>query len=233
MDGIKIRDLVVTYENEGNILNAINNINLDINTDEITVILGKSGCGKTTLLRMIKGIEKPTFGSIEINDLNIAYIFQEPRLMPWLNVFDNVTFGLEKKDIKNDVIDDLISLVGLDDFKTYFPHQLSGGMQSRVSLIRALAVNSNYILMDEPFAALDYFTRETLQNELLKIYEKSKVGIMFVTHNIDEALKLGHKIIVMSDGVIKETFDISDLNRDLLSDKFIQLKRKIIERIRD
>lgn len=233
MDGIKIRDLVVTYENEGNILNAINNINLDINTDEITVILGKSGCGKTTLLRMIKGIEKPTFGSIEINDLNIAYIFQEPRLMPWLNVFDNVTFGLEKKDIKKDVIDDLISLVGLDDFKTYFPHQLSGGMQSRVSLIRALAVNSNYILMDEPFAALDYFTRETLQNELLKIYEKSKVGIMFVTHNIDEALKLGHKIIVMSDGVIKETFDISDLNRDLLSDKFIQLKRKIIERIRD
>ncbi|NLP22304.1 MAG: ATP-binding cassette domain-containing protein [Erysipelotrichaceae bacterium] len=233
MDGIKIRDLIVTYENEGNILNAINNINLDINTDEITVILGKSGCGKTTLLRMIKGIEKPTFGSIEINDLNIAYIFQEPRLMPWLNVFDNVTFGLEKKDIKNDVIDDLISLVGLDDFKTYFPHQLSGGMQSRVSLIRALAVNSNYILMDEPFAALDYFTRETLQNELLKIYEKSKVGIMFVTHNIDEALKLGHKIIVMSDGVIKETFDIRDLNRDLLSDKFIQLKRKIIERIRD
>ncbi|MGB4613814.1 MAG: ATP-binding cassette domain-containing protein [Erysipelotrichaceae bacterium] len=233
MDGIKIRDLVVTYENEGNILNAINNINLDINTDEITVILGKSGCGKTTLLRMIKGIEKPTFGSIETNDLNIAYIFQEPRLMPWLNVFDNVTFGLEKKDIKNDVIDDLISLVGLDDFKTYFPHQLSGGMQSRVSLIRALAVNSNYILMDEPFAALDYFTRETLQNELLKIYEKSKVGIMFVTHNIDEALKLGHKIIVMSDGVIKETFDIRDLNRDLLSDKFIQLKRKIIERIRD
>jgi len=233
MDGIKIRDLIVTYENEGNILNAINNINLDINTDEITVILGKSGCGKTTLLRMIKGIEKPTFGSIEINDLNIAYIFQEPRLMPWLNVFDNVTFGLEKKDIKKDVIDDLISLVGLDDFKTYFPHQLSGGMQSRVSLIRALAVNSNYILMDEPFAALDYFTRETLQNELLKIYEKSKVGIMFVTHNIDEALKLGHKIIVMSDGVIKETFDISDLNRDLLSDKFIQLKRKIIERIRD
>lgn len=233
MDGIKIRDLVVTYENEGNILNAINNINLDINTDEITVILGKSGCGKTTLLRMIKGIEKPTFGSIETNDLNIAYIFQEPRLMPWLNVFDNVTFGLEKKDIKKDVIDDLISLVGLDDFKTYFPHQLSGGMQSRVSLIRALAVNSNYILMDEPFAALDYFTRETLQNELLKIYEKSKVGIMFVTHNIDEALKLGHKIIVMSDGVIKETFDISDLNRDLLSDKFIQLKRKIIERIRD
>ena len=100
-------------------------------------------------------------------------------------------------------------------------------------MIRALAVNSNYILMDEPFAALDYFTRETLQNELLKIYEKSKVGIMFVTHNIDEALKLGHKIIVMSDGVIKETFDISDLNRDLLSDKFIQLKRKIIERIRD
>jgi sulfonate transport system ATP-binding protein len=233
MDGIKIRDLVVTYENEGNILNAINNINLDINTDEITVILGKSGCGKTTLLRMIKGIEKPTFGSIETNGLNIAYIFQEPRLMPWLNVFDNVTFGLEKKDIKKDVIDDLISLVGLDDFKTYFPHQLSGGMQSRVSLIRALAVNSNYILMDEPFAALDYFTRETLQNELLKIYEKSKVGIMFVTHNIDEALKLGHKIIVMSDGVIKETFDISDLNRDLLSDKFIQLKRKIIERIRD
>lgn len=233
MDGIKIRDLVVTYENEGNILNAINNINLDINTDEITVILGKSGCGKTTLLRMIKGIEKPTFGSIETNSLNIAYIFQEPRLMPWLNVFDNVTFGLEKKDIKKDVIDDLISLVGLDDFKTYFPHQLSGGMQSRVSLIRALAVNSNYILMDEPFAALDYFTRETLQNELLKIYEKSKVGIMFVTHNIDEALKLGHKIIVMSDGVIKETFDISDLNRDLLSDKFIQLKRKIIERIRD
>lgn len=127
----------------------------------------------------------------------------------------------------------MISLVGLDDFKTYFPHQLSGGMQSRVSLIRALAVNSNYILMDEPFAALDYFTRETLQNELLKIYEKSKVGIMFVTHNIDEALKLGHKIIVMSDGVIKETFDIRDLNRDLLSDKFIQLKRKIIERIRD
>ncbi len=233
MDGIKIRDLVVTYENEGNILNAINNINLDINTDEITVILGKSGCGKTTLLRMIKGIEKPTFGSIETNSLNIAYIFQEPRLMPWLNVFDNVTFGLEKKDIKKDVIDDLISLVGLEEFKTYFPHQLSGGMQSRVSLIRALAVNSNYILMDEPFAALDYFTRETLQNELLKIYEKSKVGIMFVTHNIDEALKLGHKIIVMSDGVIKETFDISDLNRDLLSDKFIQLKRKIIERIRD
>ena len=230
MDGIKIKDLVVNYDNK---LTVINNISLNIRSDEITIVLGKSGCGKTTLLRMIKGIEKPTSGNIETNGLNISYLFQEPRLMPWLNVMDNVTFGLDKKDIDKNKINELLSLVNIEKFKDYYPYQLSGGMQSRVSLIRALAVNSDYILMDEPFAALDYFTRESLQNELLKIYENTKVGIMFVTHNIDEALKLGNRILIMSNGVFKDSYEIYDKNRDLLSDKFIDLKRKIIESIKD
>lgn len=230
MDGIKIKDLVVNYDNK---LTVINNISLNIRSDEITIVLGKSGCGKTTLLRMIKGIEKPTSGNIETNGLNISYLFQEPRLMPWLNVMDNVTFGLYKKDIDKNKINELLSLVNIEKFKDYYPYQLSGGMQSRVSLIRALAVNSDYILMDEPFAALDYFTRESLQNELLKIYENTKVGIMFVTHNIDEALKLGNRILIMSNGVFKDSYEIYDKNRDLLSDKFIDLKRKIIESIKE
>ncbi len=230
MDGIKIKDLVVNYDNK---LTVINNISLNIRSDEITIVLGKSGCGKTTLLRMIKGIEKPTSGNIETNGLNISYLFQEPRLMPWLNVMDNVTFGLDKKDIDKNKINELLSLVNIEKFKDYYPYQLSGGMQSRVSLIRALAVNSDYILMDEPFAALDYFTRESLQNELLKIYENTKVGIMFVTHNIDEALKLGNRILIMSNGVFKDSYEIYDKNRDLLSDKFIDLKRKIIESIKE
>lgn len=229
MAGIKISDLRVVFTIKDTKLRVIDGLNLALDQDKITVILGKSGCGKTTLLRTIIGLEKTYEGMIDIDNLKLAYVFQEPRLMPWLNVYQNITFGI--KDYQQEDIDRLIALVGLEGFKQAHINQLSGGMQSRVSIARALAHHADFMLMDEPFSALDYFTRLNIQKELLNIYHHNKLGILFVTHNIDEALILGHKIIVMGKGNIISEYELNDQNRDLLDEKYIKLKKQIIHDI--
>ena len=213
-------------------IDVLRELNLSIKKDKITVILGRSGCGKTTLLRLIAGLESVSLGEIKFKEqAKIGFVFQEARLMPFLNVYENIVFPLKKQEIEPAKIEALISMIGLSDFKFAAVSQLSGGMSSRVSLARVLAYEANLILMDEPFAALDAFTRASMQAEILKI--QAGKTILFVTHNIDEALFLADEIILLEKGGIKSNYDLSNLARprDLLSEELIAIKRKILSEI--
>lgn len=219
-------------------IEVIKNINFESSSDGITVILGKSGCGKTTFLRLLAQLEIQDSGKIIIEDnAKISIVFQEHRLMPWLNVFSNITFGMSKYERREskDKIYNLINMIGLNGFDKAYPYQLSLGMMQRVAIARALANDGNIILMDEPFASLDYFTRETLQNETINIYMRDKKSIIFVTHSIDEALILGKKIIIFEGGKIKEEYDLNNENydRNILSPFFIELKKDILNSIKN
>ena len=213
-------------------IDVLKELNLSIKKDKITVILGRSGCGKTTLLRLIAGLEGVSLGEIKFKEqAKIGFVFQEPRLMPFLNVYENIVFALKKYEIDEAKIDRLISIIGLTEFKFAAVSQLSGGMSSRVSLARVLAYEANLILMDEPFAALDAFTRASMQAEILKL--QAGKTIIFVTHNVDEALYLADEIILLEKGGMKSNYDLSNLAkpRDLLCDELINLKRKILSEI--
>jgi len=213
-------------------IDVLRELSLSIKKDKITVILGRSGCGKTTLLRLIAGLESVSLGEIKFKEqAKIGFVFQEPRLMPFLNVYENIVFPLKKYEIDEAKIDRLISMIGLSDFKFAAVSQLSGGMSSRVSLARVLAYEANLILMDEPFAALDAFTRASMQAEILKL--QAGKTIIFVTHNVDEALYLADEIILLEKGGMKSSYDLSNLAkpRDLLCDELINLKRKILSEI--
>lgn len=217
---IEIRDLIKKFNDHY----VFNNLNLDIESDKITVILGKSGCGKTTLLHLISNLEKYDSGSINTNNLKFSYVFQEPRLFPWLTIFENIQ---TITNLPSDEIYRMIRMVDLEKFSNSYPDELSGGMKSRVSLARAFAYKPNFLLMDEPFSNLDDFTRVKMQEELLKLYNKENVGILFVTHNIDEALTIADKIIVLKEGKIYSSYNINSKKRDLLDFEFTTLKRKI------
>jgi len=231
MAGIELRNIQKAYTAGERNLDVLNGINLKLPEKSITVILGRSGCGKTTLLRLVGGLEEPDAGEIIFDvDHKTAFVFQESRLMPWLTVWDNVKFGLKKQEWDEKVIQGIIDTVGLGGFEKAYPNQLSGGMQQRVAIARALAYEPSFIMMDEPFAALDFFTREQMQKELLRLQRERGVSILFVTHSIDEALLLGHKIVVVENGLIKEEFLVEESNeeRNLLEPKFIELKKRII-----
>ena len=231
MGGIKLVNVSKFYTVDKESIKVIDKIDLNIPENKITVILGRSGCGKTTLLRLVAGLENFEQGEIiGVESKRKAYVFQEDRLMPWLDVKSNITFGIHKNEIDNSRINEIIETVGLEKFYNAYPSQLSGGMKQRVSIARAFAYNPDFIMMDEPFSALDYFTREQMQNELLRIHERLKCSILFVTHSIDEALILGDKIVVLEKGIIKSQYEIKeDSNkRDLLDDKFVKLKKQII-----
>lgn len=233
---IKTENISKSFIVDNKKINVINNINFESADDSITIVLGKSGCGKTTFLRLLSGLEKADSGRVIIeNNAKISIVFQEPRLMPWLNVFDNITFGMAKENKNNDNIYELINMIGLSEFSKAYPYQLSLGMMQRVSIARALANDGDIILMDEPFASLDYFTRESLQNEIINIYKKNKKSIIFVTHSIDEALILGSKIIIFENGNIKKEYDLSDKDykRNILSNEFIEIKKDILNSIKN
>ena len=234
MAGIEIKGLVKTYAIEGGTLRVLRGLDLALEDGAITVVLGKSGCGKTTLLRMVGNLEAPDDGMIRFNGPEkTAYVFQEPRLMPWLNVRDNVQFGLKKQEADSDGTRRIIATVGLSGFERAFPAQLSGGMQQRVSLARALATRPSLILMDEPFAALDPFTRESMQQELLRVRRETEASILFVTHSVDEALTLADRIVLLAGGVIAADFPIPQSQpRDLLCDELIRVRRDIMAAMR-
>jgi NitT/TauT family transport system ATP-binding protein len=202
---------------------AFRQLSLDIKRDEILCIVGPSGCGKTTFLRCIAGLTELSTGTLTVDGKpvngppdGVAMVFQHFGLLPWKTVFDNAAFGLAmagvpRAEIKARVTH-YLELVGLTGFEGHYPYQLSGGMQQRVGLVRALAMNPSILLMDEPFAALDAQTREILQEELLLLMERpdERKTMVFITHSIDEAILLGDRIAVMSarPGRIKEVLDM-------------------------
>ena len=234
MAGIELKNIQKSYLVDDRTLDVLKGIDLQIPEKSITVVLGRSGCGKTTLLRLVGGLEEADAGEICFDAAHkTAYVFQESRLMPWLHVWDNVVFGLKKQHIDKSAVQNIIDTVGLKGFEKAYPHQLSGGMQQRTAIARALAYDPSFIMMDEPFAALDYFTRDQMQKELLRLQQSRGASILFVTHSIDEALLLGHKIVIIEDGQIKRDFRIEteQTERDLLSPFFIDLKREIINEL--
>lgn len=213
----------------------LKNISLEISGEDITVVVGKSGCGKTTFLRMLAGLENISEGSIKFLDrlgkekkAKIGMVFQEPRLMPWLTVEKNIRIYEKEKRVD---VDKVLSLVSLKDVKKFYPNELSGGMASRIAIARAIGYNPDILLMDEPFAALDYFTRNQLQNEIIKIHKETKTGIVFVTHNIDEALLIGGKIIIFNRGKCEEIKIEKNYPRDMGDIELINLKKDILKRI--
>jgi len=236
MSTIKISKINKEFKLKDKTIEVLNDLSLEVNTNQITVILGKSGCGKTTLLRILSNLEDKDSGEIEYpSNYKSSFVFQEPRLMSWLNVRNNIAFSMKKlDDQQTKLIDDLIEMTGLSGFENAYPNQLSGGMQQRVALSRALAYRPNLIYMDEPFAALDYFTRINMQDELIKMYYQTNCGLLFVTHNVEEALKLAHKIVVINDGKIIKEYDFDDdlLERDIFSQEYIDLRKDILSNIK-
>ena len=230
MGGIELKNVQKSYLVDGRSFPVLQGINLTLPENTITVILGRSGCGKTTLLRLVGGLEEPDEGEIIFHvEHKTAFVFQESRLMPWLNVWENVRFGLEKKADDRLFIQNIIDMVGLSGFEKAYPNQLSGGMKQRVAIARAFAYEPSFIMMDEPFAALDYFTRTQMQRELKRLQEERGASILFVTHSIDEALLLGDKIVMIEDGQIKSelTIEADRRERDLLEEQYIERKKKI------
>ena len=231
MPPIELRRISKTYLTAGRRLPVLRELDLTLEPGELTVVVGKSGCGKTTLLRIICGLESFDSGEAVVpQEERIGVVFQEARLIPWLNVQRNLAFSAVNRPPEAERIKSLVALVGLEGFEKAMPNQLSGGMRQRVSLARALAYAPQWLLMDEPFSALDYFTRRAMQQELLAIQKVEHRGILLVTHNIDEALTLADRILLLQRGKISRQYDLRDFcgPRDLLAADMIDLKRRIL-----
>lgn len=222
MGTLEIKNVKRIFKKEDNEVVALKNVNFNIKNNEFICFLGPSGCGKTTLLRIIAGLDIPDDGEILLDGEKISLpdsrrgmVFQEYSLFPWRTVIENVIFGPQMKNIpKKQAIEDgekYLELVGLQQFKDSYPYELSGGMKQRVAIARALANEPEVLLMDEPFGALDAQTRNSLQNELLDIWNKKAITILFVTHSVDEAVFLADRIVVMTarPGKIKQVIDIN------------------------
>lgn len=221
---------------------AIEDLSFDIKENEFTVLVGPSGCGKSTFLYMVAGFEKPTSGKILLDGKPIqkpgpdrGFVFQEFVLYPWRTVLGNVTFGLEiageKKEEAKKKAMHYIRMVGLEGFQNKYPHTLSGGMKQRVGIARALAYDPEVLLMDEPFGALDAQTRKVMQQELTKIWEKTKKTVIFVTHSVIEAVYLADTIVVMTarPGRVKGIIDV-DLPkpRSYTGEKYLSIRKKVL-----
>jgi NitT/TauT family transport system ATP-binding protein len=228
---------------------ALDGVNLTVRTSEFICLLGTSGCGKTTLLKAVAGLESLDAGAVRIDGLPVrgpgpdrAMVFQNFALLPWADVTTNVAFGLELRGIareeREDVARQLIRAIGLEGFERHHPRQLSGGMQQRVGLARALAVDPAILLMDEPFGAVDEQTRRLLQEDLLRLLERARKSVLFVTHSMDEAVRLGDRVALMTPrpGRILETIDV-DLPRPRPPDvdrnpRVAELKEYLWEQLR-
>lgn len=188
----------------GREVRALDRISMDFPPGSFTTIVGRSGCGKTTLLRLLAGLQSPDTGSLRHGAQDrIGYVFQEPRLMPWLTVRRNVGFGLGREEATPDAADRIASVlarVGLTGFADAYPAQLSGGMASRVAIARALVLRPTLLLLDEPFAALDAFTRRDLQGELVRLWRADGPTVVFITHDVEEAVLLGQRVAQMEHG---------------------------------
>ncbi|MRG54488.1 ATP-binding cassette domain-containing protein [Phyllobacterium sp. SYP-B3895] len=248
---IDVKDLSLVFETNDGPVNALSHIDLTVNAGEFVSFIGPSGCGKTTLLRVIADLEQPTSGSITVNGMSpsearqkraYGYVFQAAALYPWRTIGGNISLPLEvmgvPRDERRQRIAKNLDLVNLSGFEKKFPWQLSGGMQQRASIARALSFDPHLLLMDEPFGALDEIVRDHLNEELLKLWAKTQKTVIFVTHSIPEAVFLSTKIVVMSPrpGRIHEIIDC-DLGSERTLDiretpKFLEIAHRVREGLR-
>ena len=241
---LKVDQLGRIFESSSGPIEALKDINFNIYRREFTVVVGPSGCGKSTLIRILAGLDYPTSGSVCLDDQVVqapgsdrGMVFQSYTLFPWLTVKKNVMFGLEIKYGNSSVAEpeamEWIELVGLKKFADHYPHQLSGGMKQRVAIARALANEPRILIMDEPFGALDSQTRCQMQSHLLRIWREVDVTILFITHDLDEAIYLADRIIVLDShpGRIKEIIEVGvprpRTPEQFLSPLFLSLKNRV------
>ena len=249
MASIEARNLCKTYQSrDGNVV-ALQDVSLQVTDSEFVSILGPSGCGKSTLLRILDGLTKSDNGTVMMDGKPVerptqerGFVFQSFNLFPWRTVRGNIEFGMEVKNApkteRQEVSRRLIELAGLQGFETKYPHELSGGMQQRVGIARALAINPAVLLMDEPFGALDAQTREDMQDELLRIWAAERKTVVFVTHSIEEAIYLSDRVVIMTPrpGRILATLDVpfsrprSETHRTL--PEFAALRHEIRSRLK-
>ena len=242
---IEIKNINKSFDGRGKNLSVLEDINLTIDDGEFVCLLGPSGCGKTTLLRLIAGLDNPTSGEVVANGEVVekpsgdrAVIFQQYSLFPWLTVLQNVTFGLEmsggSKEENIQAAERYLQSVGLLEFKDSYPHELSGGMKQRVAIIRSLLNHSPILLMDEPFSALDMQNRYKLQEQLIGVWKRFENTIVFVTHDVDEAVYLADKIVLLdkNPGKIAEVISV-DLERPRKreSQEFLEIQESIVENL--
>jgi taurine transport system ATP-binding protein len=252
MSVLNIDDITARYNSNSLDSNwVLENLSLQVKHDDLLVILGPSGCGKSTLLNLVAGFTQPVKGRIELNGQLVTgpaaergVISQQDALLPWLNVLDNVAFGLQLQGVskleRQQTARELLGLVGLQHFELHQVWTLSGGMKQRVSLARALAANPQLLLMDEPFGALDAFTREQMQELLLKVWKQTRKQIILITHDIEEAVFLATELVLMTPrpGKIVERFNLDfgqryiqgESARQLKSDpSFIQMREQVLD----
>lgn len=236
---LQIRNISKTFKTKSGYTGALENINLNVNAKDFVCLVGPSGCGKSTLLNLIAGLEKPERGEIK-TDGKIGLMFQEPALFPWLKVKDNVGFGLKMQGLDKEKIEKLVNhyleMVHLVSFAQAYPHELSGGMKQRVALARTLILDPDILLMDEPFGALDAQTREMLYKDLQEIWQITKKTIIFVTHNVREAVCLGNRVEVFTarPGHIKKEFFINlKRPRDLGNLELIKFSNEIMIELKE
>ncbi len=222
---LQIKNLSKNYITKNKVTKAVDNISLDINENEFITLIGPSGCGKSTILSIIGNLDEKSSGIIKFKnkDVKVGYMFQEDLLFPWLTVYENTILGLKiKKELNKEnkkYVNDLLEKYGLIEFKNNYPRELSGGMRQRVALIRTLATKPDILLLDEPFSALDYHTRIEISDDVYKIIKNEEKTAIMVTHDIQEAIAMSDKVIVLSKrpAKIKRIYDIVLENKSVPS----------------
>jgi NitT/TauT family transport system ATP-binding protein len=240
---LRVENLDVAFTRDDKTIAVLNDINLEVSDGEFLCVVGPSGCGKSTLLNVMGGFLSPTKGAVKIDgevvrgpDPRRIFVFQERGVFPWLTVEGNIAFGLSKLTDKErkERVAYYIKLVGLGGFEEAYPSELSGGMKQRLEVARALAVNPDMLYLDEPFGALDSITRHTMRGELLRIWEAERKTIVFVTHDIEEAVQLADRVAVMSarPAVIQQIVNIDIPHpRDISSPRYLELRDGILQQI--
>lgn len=240
---LEVRNVSKTYQVDGSDLLVLDKIDLAVSAGEFISIVGSSGCGKSTLLRLVVGLDDDYQGDISLDGQRISgtslkrgIVFQDHRLLPWLTLHQNIDLGLENSGLprrsRNAAVADLLGLVGLKGFETVFPHQLSGGMAQRAAIARGLVTKPEILLLDEPLGALDALTRVRLQDELLRIWQTERITMILVTHDVEEAIYLSNRVVVMHADPGRVAHEIAvhlPQPRDRAGHAFADVRRSVIE----